>query len=138
MSVDWPLSDGRQAQVFYSFQRSALPGSVANQSGDISVNINYLHFGGRVFFHGTEATSSLTACESFAVPVLPGCISLTACERKSGVVWATTSCFMRHRLGREKPLMSGNAARRSAASRATTASPVRERRTCGGWRRGRH
>ena len=58
LSLDWPLYDGRQAQVFYSFQRSALPGSVANQPGEISVNINYLHGGGRVFFYGTEATSS--------------------------------------------------------------------------------
>jgi hypothetical protein len=32
-SYDWVLDDGRQAQVFYSFQRSALPGSVANQPG---------------------------------------------------------------------------------------------------------
>jgi len=58
LSLDWPLSDGRQAQVFYSFQRSALPGSVLNQTGDVPVNINYLHGGGRVFFHGTQDTSA--------------------------------------------------------------------------------
>ena len=58
LSLDWPLSDGRQAQVFYSFQRSALPGSVLNQTGDVTVNINYLHGGGRVFFHGTPATGA--------------------------------------------------------------------------------
>ena len=58
LSLDWPLSDGRQAQVFYSFQRSALPGSVLNQPGDLVVHINYLHGGGRVFFHGTQATSA--------------------------------------------------------------------------------
>ena len=58
LSVDWPLSDGRQAQVFYSFQRSALPGAVLNQPGDLKVNVNYLHGGGRVFFHGTESTSA--------------------------------------------------------------------------------
>ena len=58
LSLDWPLSDGRQGQIFYSFQRSALPGSVLNQAGDVSVNINYLHAGGRVFFHGTHATSA--------------------------------------------------------------------------------
>lgn len=58
VSLDWPLSDGRQAQVFYSFQRSALPGSVVNQAGDVDVDVNYLHAGGRVFFHGTQATSA--------------------------------------------------------------------------------
>jgi hypothetical protein len=57
LSYDWVLDDGRQAQVFYSFQRSALPGSVANQPGDIAVNVGYLHIGGRVFFDGSHATS---------------------------------------------------------------------------------
>jgi hypothetical protein len=56
-SYDWVLDDGRQAQVFTSFQRSALPGSVANRSSDIAVNVSYLHIGGRVFFDGTHATS---------------------------------------------------------------------------------
>lgn len=58
LSLDWPLSDGRQAQIFYSFQRSALPGSELNQTGDVPVSINYLHAGGRAFFHGTHATSA--------------------------------------------------------------------------------
>jgi hypothetical protein len=57
LSFDWILSDGRQAQVFYSFQRSALPGSVLHQTGDILVNISYLHAGGRVFIEGTPATT---------------------------------------------------------------------------------
>jgi hypothetical protein len=57
LSFDWLLSDGRQAQIFYSFQRSALPGSVLKQTGDIAVNISYLHAGGRVFFDGTDSTS---------------------------------------------------------------------------------
>ena len=57
LSFDWLLSDGRQAQVFYSFQRSALPGSVLNRTSDVAVNISYLHLGGRVFFDGTHATS---------------------------------------------------------------------------------
>ena len=57
LSFDWPLADGRQAQIFYSFQRSALPGSVLNRSGDVAVNISYLHGGGRVFFAGTHATT---------------------------------------------------------------------------------
>ena len=32
LSFEWLLADGRQAQLFYSFQRSALPGSVLNLS----------------------------------------------------------------------------------------------------------
>jgi hypothetical protein len=51
-SFDWILADGRQAQVFYSFQHSALPGTAANQAGDIPLNISYLQAGGRVFFDG--------------------------------------------------------------------------------------
>jgi hypothetical protein len=57
LSYDWVLDDGRQAQVFASFQRSALPGSIANRSSDIAVDIGYLHIGGRVFFDGTHLTS---------------------------------------------------------------------------------
>jgi len=56
-SFDWLFSDGRQGQVFYSFQRSALPGSVANRSSDVTVNISYLHLGGRVFFDEGYAAS---------------------------------------------------------------------------------
>ena len=58
LSYDWVLDDGRQAQVFYSFQRSALPGSVASRPSDIAVNVSYLHIGGRVFFEGTHTTSA--------------------------------------------------------------------------------
>jgi hypothetical protein len=57
VSFDWLLSDGQQAQLFYSFQRSALPGSVLNRADDIAVNISYLHLGGRVFFDGNPATN---------------------------------------------------------------------------------
>ncbi len=57
LSFDWLLDDGRQAQLFYSFQHSALPGSVLKRTGDFAVNISYLHIGGRVFFDGTHATS---------------------------------------------------------------------------------
>jgi hypothetical protein len=58
ISFDWFLADGQQAQAFYSFQRSALPGSVLNQAGEIPVNISYLHIGGRVFFDGSHATNA--------------------------------------------------------------------------------
>ena len=57
LSFDWLLDDGRQAQLFYSFQRTALPGSAMKRTGDFAVNISYLHIGGRVFFDGTHATS---------------------------------------------------------------------------------
>ena len=52
LSFEWLLADGRQAQLFYSFQRSALPGSVQGGTGDVAVNISYLHAGGRVYFEG--------------------------------------------------------------------------------------
>ena len=51
-SIDWQLDDGRVAQLFYSFQRSALPGKAFGQPSDVAVNISYLHLGGRAFFEG--------------------------------------------------------------------------------------
>ncbi|HSC63537.1 MAG TPA: hypothetical protein VLD35_07890 [Caldimonas sp.] len=51
-SVDWLLDDGRQAQLFYSFQRSALPGKAFGQSADVDVTVHYLHLGGRAFLEG--------------------------------------------------------------------------------------
>jgi hypothetical protein len=57
LSYDWILGDGRQAQIFYSYQRSALPGSLADRPGDIGLGVSYLHAGGRVYFDGSYATS---------------------------------------------------------------------------------
>jgi len=51
-SVDWPLDDGRQGQLFYSYQRSALPGKAFGQPAEVAVNVSYLHIGGRAFFEG--------------------------------------------------------------------------------------
>ena len=51
-SVDWQLDDGRVAQLFYSFQRSALPGKAFAQPADVAVNVSYLHLGGRAYFEG--------------------------------------------------------------------------------------
>ncbi len=51
-SVDWRLNDGQLGQVFYSFQRSELPGEAFGQPAEVSVNISHLHLGGRVFFEG--------------------------------------------------------------------------------------
>ena len=51
-SIDWQLDDGRQGQVFYSFQRSSLPGKAFGQPSEVAVNVSYLHLGGRAFFEG--------------------------------------------------------------------------------------
>jgi hypothetical protein len=84
LSFDWILSDGRQAQVFYSFQRSALPGSVLNQTGDVSVNISYLHLGGRVFFDGAHATNGGYVVGGLGITHLsPGLDGLSAEVRPS-------------------------------------------------------
>ncbi len=55
-SLDWPLADGRQGQVFASLQRSALPGEAFGRSGKVDVDVGYLHVGGRVFLDGTAAS----------------------------------------------------------------------------------
>jgi hypothetical protein len=55
-SIDWLLDDGRVGQVFYSFQHSALPGKAFGQAADVSVNISYLHLGGRAYFEGDART----------------------------------------------------------------------------------
>src|SRR5512139_3610277 len=51
-SIDWPLADGRQGQIFYSYQRSSLGGSAFDQASDVDVGISYFHVGGRSFFEG--------------------------------------------------------------------------------------
>lgn len=83
-SVDWFLADGRQAQVFTSFQRSSLPGSVAQRAGDIPVNVVYVHLGGRVFFDGPAATAGPYLVGGLGVTHLsPGLDGLTAEVRPS-------------------------------------------------------
>jgi hypothetical protein len=52
LSVDWLLADGRQLQVFVSQQKSGLPGSAFGTSGTVSLDVTYVHVGGRVFFSG--------------------------------------------------------------------------------------
>jgi hypothetical protein len=56
LSIDWPFAVGRPGQVFYSFQRSAMPGAAFGRSSDVPLNISYLHLGGRVFFDGGVAS----------------------------------------------------------------------------------
>ena len=70
LSYEWVLDDGRQAQLFYSFQRSALPGSVAQRPGDFGVDIHYLHIGGRVFFDGTYTASASYLVGGLGITVL--------------------------------------------------------------------
>ncbi len=52
-SVDWMFADGTQGQVFYSFQRSALPGAAFGRPVEVDVDIGTLHIGGRSFFEGS-------------------------------------------------------------------------------------
>ena len=54
-SVDLIMADGRQGQVFYSFQRSALPGAAFGQTDEVKLDISYLHLGGRSFFDGSAS-----------------------------------------------------------------------------------
>lgn len=56
MSYDWLMTDGRQGQVFYSFQHTSLPGSVLDRPEKLVVDVHYLHVGGRVFFDGGATT----------------------------------------------------------------------------------
>jgi hypothetical protein len=77
-SVDWLLPDGRQGQVFYSFQRSALPGAAFGQAGDVTVNIGYLHLGGRAFFDGSAAAGGAYVVGGIGATFLsPGLSSLS-------------------------------------------------------------
>jgi hypothetical protein len=55
LNLDWPLADGRQGQVFASWQRSALPGA-AGGGQELPLDLAYLHLGGRAFFDGPAAS----------------------------------------------------------------------------------
>jgi len=90
-SFDWLFADGRQGQVFYSFQRSSLPGSVANRPGDINLDISYLHLGGRVFFDEGYTTSGGYAVGGLGItylsPSLAGLSSEVRPSMNIGVGW---------------------------------------------------
>ena len=94
VSVDWPLADGRLAQVFYSFQRSALPGQAFGQSAEMAVNISYLHFGGRVFFNGDARQGGAYVVGGLGATVFsPGLAGLSDEVRPSanlGIGWQWT------------------------------------------------
>ena len=80
-SIDWQLDDGREGQLFYSFQRSALPGRAFGQSADVAVNISYLHLGGRVFFEGDAGTVAAMDGRSAPRSSRPGS---AGCRTRSG------------------------------------------------------
>ena len=83
-SVDWLLDDGRVAQVFYSFQRSALPGKAFGQPADVSVNISYLHSAAAsssmAMRGAAAATSSAGSAPPSSRPGSAGCP--TRCARR--------------------------------------------------------
>lgn len=105
VSIDWGLADGRQGQLLYSFQRSALPGSAFGSAGDVKVNVSYLHLGGRAFFDGSPSTAGAYAAGGVGITYLsPGLDGLTAELRPSmnlgvGYQWALSrQLFLRTEL----------------------------------------
>lgn len=50
LSYDWTLAEGGQAQLFYSYQRTALPGAAVGRTEEVQIDLSYVHIGGRVFF----------------------------------------------------------------------------------------
>lgn len=55
-SFEWPWGDGRQGQVFFSYQPTSLPGEAFGRRGDVDVDVSYFHIGGRSFFDGSAAS----------------------------------------------------------------------------------
>jgi hypothetical protein len=93
-SIDWNLDEGRQGQLFYSYQRSALPGSAFNSPDDVKISVSYLHLGGRVFFDGTRDGNAAYAIGGLGATFLsPGLDGLSSEIRPSmnlglGYQWA--------------------------------------------------
>lgn len=94
LSLDWMLADGRQAQVFYSFQRTALPGSTLKRTENLPLAIRYLHIGGYAFIEGTPATTGSYVVGGLGITHLsPGLEGLSSEVRPSmnlglGYQWA--------------------------------------------------
>ena len=90
-SIDWQLDDGRVAQVFYSFQRSALPGKAFGQPADVAVNVSYLHLGGRAFFEGDSRSGGGYVVgglgATFFVPGLGGLSDEVRPSANVGIGW---------------------------------------------------
>ena len=84
-SVEWLLPDGRQGQVFYSFQRSALPGAAFGQTGEVAVNIGYLHLGGRSFFEGSAAADGAYVVGGIGATFLSPGLSGSASEIRPSI-----------------------------------------------------
>ena len=90
-SIDWQLDDGRVGQVFYSFQRSALPGKAFGQPADVSVNVSYLHLGGRAYFEGDARTGGGYVVgglgATFLSPALAGLSDEVRASANVGIGW---------------------------------------------------
>jgi len=90
-SVDWLLDDGRVGQVFYSFQRSALPGKAFGQPSDVGVNISYLHLGGRAFVEGDARNGGFYVVgglgATFFAPGLGGLSDEIRASANLGIGW---------------------------------------------------
>ena len=90
-SVDWLLDDGRVGQLFYSFQRSSLPGKAFGQSADVSVNLSYLHIGGRAYFEGDVRTGGGYVVgglgATFLSPGLAGLSNEVRASANVGIGW---------------------------------------------------
>jgi hypothetical protein len=93
LSFDWTLADGRQAQLFYAYQRSALPGAAFGKAGDVGIGISMLHLGGRAFFDGAPSGSGAYAVGGIGATYFsPGLDGLSSELRPSmnlglGVQW---------------------------------------------------
>jgi hypothetical protein len=83
-SLDWPLGDGRQMQLFVSRQRSGLPGSAFGEAGTIGVDVTHVHVGGRVFVDGDAVRGGTYAVGGVGVTHFsPGLDGLTSETRPS-------------------------------------------------------
>ncbi|MCI1190758.1 hypothetical protein MOJ79_02760 [Calidifontimicrobium sp. SYSU G02091] len=83
-SLDWPLGDGRQMQLFVSRQRSGLPGSAFGEAGTVAVDVTHVHVGGRVFIDGDAARGGAYAVGGLGVTHFsPGLDGLTSETRPS-------------------------------------------------------
>ena len=90
-SIDWQLDDGRVAQLFYSFQRSALPGRAFGQASDVALNVSYLHLGGRAFFDGDARSGGGYVVgglgATFFAPALSGLTDEVRPSANVGIGW---------------------------------------------------
>jgi hypothetical protein len=83
-SLDWPLGDGRQMQLFVSRQRSGLPGAAFGETGTVGIDVTHVHVGGRVFVDGDAVRGGAYAVGGVGVTHFsPGLEGLTSETRPS-------------------------------------------------------